>query len=161
VIGIIAAIIAGVAYVGYRMDQAPTSAAAVIDGVECNTQEYSVFHIHAHLDVFVDGQPYTIPAQIGINDNTCLYWLHTHATDGVIHIEAPQTKNFTLGQFVDIWKNTGSRPPPSGNPSIFVNGQPVSGGLSDVQLNAHDEITLVYGTSPSVIPSFYQFPEGE
>ncbi len=29
--------------------------------------------------------------------------MHTHDDDGIIHIEAPVNRTFTLGQFFDIW----------------------------------------------------------
>jgi hypothetical protein len=44
-----------------------------------------------------------VPSQIGIPGN-CFYWLHTHDESGIIHIEAPAHREFTLGQFFDIWK---------------------------------------------------------
>src|SRR5487761_2457629 len=87
-LGIIAAIIAGVAYVTYRSDNTVDTNFASIDGIPCETQEYTTFHIHAHMDIFVNGQHTSIPAQIGL-ENTCLYWLHTHTPDGIIHIESP------------------------------------------------------------------------
>jgi len=78
-----------------------------------------------------------------------------------MHIEAPHAQDFTLGQFLDIWKSTGSSAPPSGDPIIYVNGQVVSTTLATTKLNAHDEVVLVYGNQqPPNIPSFYQFPEG-
>lgn len=159
-IGIVAAIIAGAAYLIHKTDNTVDTAYGAIDGIPCETQEYSTFHIHAHLDVFVNGQHAIVPQNIGIMDNKCLYWLHTHDTSGIMHIESPQEKNFTLGQFVDIWSATGSASPPSGDPTVFVNGQEVSTSLADTQLNPHDEIALVYGQAPPNIPSFYQFAEG-
>lgn len=159
-IAVIAAIVAGVAFYLHKADNTVVSTFSLIDGIPCETQEYGTFHIHAHLDVFVDGHAYPVPALVGIEDNTCLYWLHTHNTDGIMHIEAPQTQDFTLGQFLDVWKSTGSTAPPSGDPIIYVNGQVVSTTLAATKLNAHDEVVLVYGNPPPNIPSFYQFPEG-
>ena len=138
----------------------PSSNFSPIDGIECDTTEHLAFHIHAHLDVFVDGKPTIVTAGIGIKDNTCLYWLHTPSTDGVIHIESPHERGFTLGQFFDVWKSTGNTSPPSGDPIVYKNGQVVSTPLADTNLNAHDEIVLVYGNPPPNIPSFYQFPAG-
>ncbi len=81
-----------------------------IDGIRCDAQEYAVEHIHAHLQLFDRGRGVQIPAQIGIMPIAgCLYWVHTHATDGIIHIEAPTTRAFTLGQFFDIWDKDLSR----------------------------------------------------
>jgi hypothetical protein len=159
-IGVIAAIIAGIAYYTYKSDTNVDTAFPAIDSIPCETKEYLNFHIHAHLDVFVDGHALTVPASIGIEDNTCLYWLHTHSADGIMHMESPQAQDFALSQFLDIWKTTGTNPPPSGEPIIYVNGQVVSTKLSETKLNAHDEIVLVYGNPPPNIPTFFQFPEG-
>jgi hypothetical protein len=133
----------------------------LIDGIECDAPKWTAFHVHVHLDIFVDGHQLTIPAFIGIEDNTCLYWLHTHTPNGVIHIESTQERGFLLVQFFDIWKSTSTGLPPNEEPIIYVNGQAVTTSLKDTPLHAHDEIALVYGNPPTNIPAFYQFPEGE
>jgi len=80
----------------------------------------------------------------------------------VIHIESPKERDFTLGQFFDIWRSTGKGIPPADKePTIYVNGNQTTTKLNDTPLHAHDEIVLVYGNPPSRIPAFYQFPEGE
>jgi hypothetical protein len=162
IIAIIAAIVTTLAVVSYKLDNTKASNSVLIDGIECDTTEYVTFHVHAHLDIFIDGHPLTVPAFIGIKGNTCLYWLHTHTPDGVIHIESPQERGFTLGQFFDIWQSTSiGMPPTDKDPIIYVNGQVVTTSIKDTSLHAHDEIALVYGNPPTNIPSFYQFPEGE
>lgn len=159
-VGIFAGIIVVIAYVGYDLDKAPNSAAQVIDSIACNTNEYTVLHNHAHLDVFVNGNSVSVPSQIGIVDNTCLYWMHAHNDSGVIHMESPKSLEFTLGEFVDIWKATKEFPISGATPKIFVNGKAMNTSLSETKINQHDEIVLIYGNEPSQIPSFYQFPEG-
>ncbi|MDE1878683.1 MAG: hypothetical protein KGI07_09240 [Thaumarchaeota archaeon] len=160
-IAITSAIIASMAIISYKLDNTTTGNVQDIDSVGCDSMEYSVFHIHTHIDIFVNGQPIIVPALIGIKDNTCLYWLHTHKADGIIHIEAPKSRDFSLGEFIDIWKSTSTGLPPTNeNPVIYVNGQAVTTGLKDTMLHAHDEIVLAYGNPPSNIPQFYQFPEG-
>lgn len=159
-IGVIAAIVAGIAYYSYKLDTTIDTEFAAIDGIPCETKEYVTFHIHTHLDVFVDGHALTVPALIGIKDSSCLYWLHTHTGDGIMHIESPKNLNFTLNQFLDIWRTTGTNPPPNSEPIIYINGQVVSTNLSETNLNSHDEIVLVYGNPPPNIPAFYQFPQG-
>jgi len=139
-----------------------TTGTSPIDGIECGKQEFLVFHVHAHLDVFVNGQQLTVPAFIGIRDNTCLYWLHTHTTDGVIHIESPEPRAFTLGEFLDIWDATNNGfPPKDQEPKIYQNGQVVNASSKDLALNPHDEYVLVYGSPPTSIPSSYQFAQGQ
>ena len=47
--------------------QTPSSAIPLtIDGIECNANEQFLFHVHAHLNIFVNGQLMYIPSQIGI-----------------------------------------------------------------------------------------------
>ena len=139
-----------------------------IDGIACNSMEQSAFHIHAHLDIIINGVNFLVPSQIGIPGN-CFYWLHTHDESGIIHIEAPMQRDFTLGQFFDIWNKKLNNDQifnyvaNTNNPlKVYVNGIKVLDGTnySDIKLNAHDEIAIVYGTPPSTIPASYKFPAG-
>ena len=159
-LGVIAAIIATASYFIYSSDNTVDSRFPSIDGIPCETQEYFTFHVHAHIDIFVNDQHIGIPAQVGIT-NTCLYWLHTHTPDGIIHIESPKEREFTVGEFLDILKSTSKISSiPDNEPIIFINGNLVSTKLNDTAMNAHDEIVLVYGNVPQNMPTFYQFPEG-
>lgn len=159
-LGVIAAIVSVAAYVISSSDNTIDTKFPSIDGIPCETQEYSTFHVHAHMDIFVNDQHVGIPAQIGIT-NTCLYWLHTHTSDGIIHIESPKEREFTIGQFLDILRTTSKITSiPDNEPEIFINGNLVSTNLNNTAMNAHDEIVLVYGNVPQNMPSFYQFPEG-
>jgi hypothetical protein len=77
--------------------QTPSSAIPLtVDGIECNVNEQFLFHIHAHLNIYVNGQLMYIPPQIGIIPGKCIYWLHTHDESGIIHIESPIKRDFTL-----------------------------------------------------------------
>jgi len=132
--------------------------------VQCEPVEALVFHIHAHLDVIVDGKSATVPAGIGIKPNECLYWLHTHNTSGVIHIESPREITFTLAQFIQVWDNTPGVSPNfeemtngDKNLRVFVNGIEVKDSFDKIQLSAHDEIVIVSGSVPPSIPSSYEF----
>jgi hypothetical protein len=169
IIGIIA-IIGGVSiYYAKGPHQALIqSAASVIDGIGCNPMEQAVFHIHAHLDIIINGVYFLVPSQIGIPGN-CFYWLHTHDESGIIHIEAPMHRDFTLGQFFDIWNmKLGNSQifnyvANANNPlNVYINGTKVPDGTNyrDIKLHAHDEIAIVYGAPPSTIPTSYTFPEG-
>jgi hypothetical protein len=143
--------------------------ASAIDGIQCNNVEQLVSHIHAHLDIFINGQPYTIPSQIGITDK-CFYWLHTHDESGVIHIESPVAKDYTIGQFFDIWNKKFSNTQILDNIvngkntlNVYVNGNKVNAAVNyrDIKLKAHDEIAVVYGKPPSTIPPKYNFATAE
>ncbi|HTM10774.1 MAG TPA: hypothetical protein VL754_20505 [Verrucomicrobiae bacterium] len=146
------------------MNRAAIAAAAgqPIAGIQCERQEYGDFHIHAHLDIFVDGRPYAVPALIGILESQrCLYWMHTHDDSGIIHIEAPRKRAFTVAQFLELWKATGfGAPERKEAPKIFVDGKRVNKRLDQVELEDHMEIALVYGKESPSIPSSYSFPKG-
>jgi hypothetical protein len=147
-----------------------SSSSLGIDNIRCEVLEHLTFHIHAHLDISINGNPYTIPSQIGIIPNKCLYWMHTHDDTGVIHIESPENRNFTLGQFFDIWNEKFNNTQIFDNIvsnntnntlSVYVNGSKASAvDYRDIKLNSHDEIAIVYGKSPDTISSSYPFQKG-
>jgi hypothetical protein len=133
-----------------------------VDGIKCQSGEQVAFHIHSRLTVFVDGQPNRIPYGVGIADpqlqpglgipfvagGACFSWLHTHAADGIIHIESPVQRIYTLGNFFDIWGQPLSRTqvgPAKGNVTALYNGQVWTGDPRDIPLNAHSQIQLEVG----------------
>jgi hypothetical protein len=151
---------------------AGTSAATAgqaIDGISCQTSEQTLFHIHTHLTIFVNGQQRQVPAGIGIpgavaqqtqagpfiESGSCFYWLHTHAADGIIHIESPVTRTYTLGEFFDEWgqplgpTQVGSA---HGKVTVTVNGQVFKGNPRDVPLGSRENLQVQVGT-PLVAPA--------
>src|SRR5919199_1771201 len=171
VIGIIiaVAISVSVAVASSKFLSSSNASALTIDGIQCNAAEQLVFHNHAHLDIYINGQPYTVPSQIGIIPGKCIYWLHTHDDSGIIHIESPLTRNFTLGQFFDIWKRKFSNTQIFDNisngtntMSVYVNGNKINGNTDyrNINLNEHDQITIVFGRPQPKIPSTYEFQKG-
>ena len=96
-------------------------------GVPLETRETLQHHVHAHLDVFIDGEHRMVPAGIGIVitdpavnrfdelggtsygginppcDQPCISPLHTHDVTGVIHTESPTREDHTLGQLFQLW----------------------------------------------------------
>jgi len=112
-----------VSYEGVPIQTGPDLAAAAstqsatVDGIRCGSTEQLAYHIHAHLAVFDNGTIRALPAGIGIPGSTtqqtgqgpvaaggqCIYWLHTHTADGVIHVESPTQRIYTLGDFFDEW----------------------------------------------------------
>ena len=150
---------------------AETSAATTgqtIDGIGCQTSEQTVFHIHTHLTIFVNGKQRQVPAAIGIpgavaeqtsagpfvDSGTCFYWLHTHAADGIIHIESPVERTYTLGEFFDEWGQPlgpGQVGPAKGKVTAIVNGKVFKGNPRDVPLGSHEDLQLDVGT-PLIAP---------
>jgi hypothetical protein len=147
-----------------------------VDGIGCSTNEQTLFHIHAHLTVFVNGTARQVPAGIGIpgavaqqtaqgpfiDSGTCFYWLHTHAADGIIHIESPVHRTYTLGDFFDEWGQPlgpGQVGPARGRVTALYNGRVYHGDPRAIPLNAHAQIQLEVG-APLVAPESITFPGG-
>lgn len=163
-------------------------ALAVEAGLEPTTREFLDFHVHAHLDVFVNGEPVEVPAAIGINiddpavhefdepagtayggidppcADACISPLHTHSPDGVIHTESAEAEPNTLGQFFVEWDVAldgtcvGGYCEPEAPIQVYLNGEPFEGDPADIELTDGLEIAIVIGTLPAEIPS--GFPTG-
>ncbi|MEV4557627.1 hypothetical protein AB0K51_11595 [Kitasatospora sp. NPDC049285] len=155
---------------------APSGAAAAAAvrqaGLPMLTAEGTALHLHAHLDVYVNGQAVPVPADLGIDEQAGqVSPLHTHDGSGVIHVESPVQADFTLGQFLTEWQVStsadhlgGLRTDADHTLTAYVNGQAVSGDPAAITLHAHDEIALVYGTAADnarvSVPGSYAFPSG-
>jgi hypothetical protein len=161
---VLAAIIIGVVF--YMTTRSSSTETVVnpnyppVDGISCHKGEQTGFHIHAHLTLYVNGQQVPVSQGVGIApDNSCLYWLHTHDSTGVIHIEAPADHSFTLKNFLNIWGNRFSNlnyPEPldanvTQGWTVYVNGKPYTGDFHSIPLKAHTLITLGYN-SPNMKP---------
>jgi hypothetical protein len=90
---------------------------ATIDGLACGGNTV-LTHYHVHMDIFVNGHQYAIPAGTGIfhptvveapyfveaSSSGCTYPNHVHALMGMIHIESPLANAvLTVGDFLDVW----------------------------------------------------------
>jgi hypothetical protein len=146
------------------------------DGISCQTSEQTLFHIHAHLTIFINGQARQVPAAIGIpqpqaqntpqgpfiDNGSCFYWLHTHAADGIIHIESPVKRTYTLGNFFDEWRQPlgpSQVGPEKGHVTVLYDGKVYQGNPRNVPLNAHAQIQLEIG-KPLIGPTTVSFPNG-
>ncbi len=148
-----------------------------MDGISSSATEQVLFHIHAHLRIYLNGTEKLIPYGVGIlgpyqlapsqagpfvADGRAFYWLHTHDETGVIHIESPVRRTFTPGNFFDMWGQplTGNQAgPATGTVTAFVDGQRVAGDPRDIPRDAHSVIQLDVGT-PTVPPRPYTFAAG-
>ena len=138
-----------------------------VDHVYCDQLEQLSYHIHVHLTIWLNGTQVPVPAQVGIaSDTSCFYWLHTHDTTGVVHIEAPTASLLNLQQFLDIWGKEFStlgyqdQLGSSTGWTVWVDGKQISGGFSKVAFQPHMVITIAYN-SPNVKPdTVYNFAAG-
>lgn len=82
-----------------------------------------IMHLHPQLSILVNGTLFSVPAQIGIDPSlwkdhsldkfgmqsmpemnmSVMAPLHTHDDSGIVHVESTINKNYTLGEFLNIW----------------------------------------------------------
>jgi hypothetical protein len=150
-------------------------------GLEMARHEFLVYHIHAHLDVFVNGKAVPVPSAIGINIHDpgvrhgpvsggtgyggikecakpCISPLHTHDFTGVVHVESPTQRVYRLGQFFVEWgvklnaKCVGGYCSPRSKFAVFVNGVRRTGDPARIAFTNLQEIAIVIGPPPDAIP---------
>jgi hypothetical protein len=149
--------------------------------------EFLEYHVHAHLDVFVNGRPVLIPAGIGIDvdnpgvqvqtgpngvtgaggiegcDQPCISPLHTHDLSGILHTETKTPSPNQLGQFFTEWAVrltsdcVGGYCKPGVPIKIYIDGKVETGDPTQIELSDRREIAIVIGTPPATIPM--EFPQ--
>lgn len=67
--------------------------------------ESLTMHIHQMLTITVNGEQILIPANIGL-PNGMMRAIHTHDSSGKVHVEGTCPRDFTLGEFFDVWGQT-------------------------------------------------------
>jgi hypothetical protein len=158
---------------------------AVKAGLKPEVAEQLQFHVHAHLDVYINGQHIIVPAGIGIDidnpgvhtaplyghpayggisvpcDKPCISPLHTHDVGGVLHTESSTRKFNTLGQFFIEWNQplsktqVGTYKAPQTPIAFYVKGKQYTGDPAAIPLSDLQEIAIVIGTPPAQIPSSF------
>jgi len=121
-------------------------------------------HIHARLSISIEGSNFLVPSDIGINRGLWIDHslddynpegmspLHTHDGSGTIHVESVVVRNYTLGEFFDIWGVRLDESCISDHCSndayalrAFVNGERIS-DIRNYVLNDGDEILVEFGS---------------
>src|SRR5207248_10819140 len=127
------------------------------------------FHIHQHLDLYVDGKHVTVPKYIGIAPDrsspsgVIVTEMHTHKTDGVLHVESPKDLKYQLKQFFGEWgvrltsKCLGSFKGSCDNLQVWLNGVKQIGSPANIILKNHEEIAISVGKPPTKIQKSFDF----
>ena len=114
--------------------------------------------------MYVNAKRVLIPPNIGLDQATQTFSpIHTHPDiQGLIHEEAAQPYQFTLGQFFSVWgikfSNDQIGPYKVGNGNVlqvYDNGERVTDPVN-VVLQAHHLFTVGYG-KPGSFPTSYSF----
>ena len=161
-----------------------TLALARAAGLTPEPHEFFAYHVHAHLDILVNGRPVRVPAGIGINiddpavrrgrlpDGTmafggikncgkpCISPLHTHDDSGILHTESQKSHPNRLSQFFTEWRVRLSRTCVGGYcraVKFYVDGKRFTDDPRSITLTDHKEIAIVIGKPPRSIPS--KFPQ--
>ena len=129
--------------------------------VKNESEDKIINHIHTSLNVKLNDNMLLVPNGMGINStlwndhsldkygtksksttfgviNPAMSPLHTHDSSGIIHAESTEIKNYTLGQFLQIWSvNLENR-----NVALLVDGNPVD-VYSSHTLSDNERLTLI------------------
>lgn len=135
-----------------------------LNGVVCGSTEELAYHIHSRLTIYVDGVLKPVPAGIGIvkpvtqgtgataftgaAQGGCYYWLHTHAQDGILHVESPTSKLYPLSDAFAIWGlplSSTQVGPAKGTVIAYVNGKKFTADPQTITLQSHEDIQLDVG----------------
>jgi hypothetical protein len=163
-----------------------TLSLTAIAGLKPETHEFFDYHVHAHLDIFVNARRVRVPGGIGIDitnpavkrlrlpngtfafggisppcKSPCISPLHTHSSDGILHTESQNHRPNELGQFFTEWRVRLTGKCVGGyctEVRFYVNGKRYRRDPRTIQLTDHKEIAIVIGKPPAVIPS--AFPTG-
>jgi len=150
-------------------------------GLVPEVNEHLEYHVHSHLDIFINGKKVRIPAGIGIDTkdpavksgpvpdgstayggivkcpSVCISPLHTHGDYGLLHTETTKPNPNTLGQFFVEWnvrldtRCVGGYCKPD-SIVVYVNGKAYTGDPRRILLADRTEIAIVIGTPPKKIP---------
>ena len=146
---------------------APRSQAAIptgetVDGIHCDAAEGVALHIHPHLTILDHGKPVGIPDDVGRPlGGQCFYWLHTHTGDGIIHVESPAIREFTLGEFFAVWGQplgprdiAGAKPRRGDKVIVYVDGDRYTGDPRKIEFTQHLDIDILIGPPYRKPPPF-------
>ncbi len=112
-------------------------------------------HIHPHIDIEINGEKQLIPTNIGISP-AGMRVIHTHETDGKLHIESPTPHQFVLKDFFLIWGKTFSSTcifehcvDETHELKVYLNDEEQT-DIENVPLKDLDMVKIVYSEKPAV-----------
>ena len=152
---------------------APTDVEAAVHsaGLDMLTAEGTALHIHQHLAVTVVGTAVRVPAGIGIDEQAGrISSIHTHDESGIVHVESPTVRDFTLGEVFDEWQvplgpgRVGAYADGQNGQTVtvFVNQQPYTGDPASIVLADHQDIDIIVARAgdPVSPPAAFDWPQG-
>jgi hypothetical protein len=147
-----------------------------VGGIPCRaTMFINSYHVHVFIGIIDRGKQIALPYAIGMSDPSpaesgfvdtagCYYFLHTHDSSGIVHIESPKNQPLTdsiykLSRLFKVWglqlSSTGLGPL-QGEVHAFVGNVPLKqtvvssyreyrGDPNNIKLKSHEVIWLEFG----------------
>jgi hypothetical protein len=145
-------------YFSMMLQTAPELSAQ--EPAENKTGNDIIMHTHSSLNVTVNGKVLVVPNGVGINStlwndhsldkfgterkattfgmiSPAMSPLHTHDSSGIIHVESTEYRNYTLGDFLNIW----GLPLEGKEISLLINGNSAENYTSHI-LNDMEKMVL-------------------
>ena len=159
--------------------QSPSPTPHSFTTIPCDLLEHTQVHYHAFLQILYQGNQVNIPTDVG-RKLDCFYWLHMHTNEeGIIHVESPADRTFTLGDFFDVWSDWGQAPQPldskhvstftlTGDQKLAVyvdigdgkGPSQFSGDPRTIVIKSHEVITLEISPPQVNPPPAFSWPPG-
>jgi hypothetical protein len=148
----------------------------VVGGLACRPIMFTNdYHVHVYIGIVDRGKQVALPHGIGMNEpgtpvngftNTanCFYYLHTHDSSGIVHVEVPDQRPlsdsaYSLGLVLHVWGLRLSKHrlgPIDGPLHVFVGNVPLKqttvssytrydGDANAIPLKSHEVIWLEFG----------------
>ena len=121
-------------------------------------------HVHTHLTILDGDVPVTVPGNVGHSSRERFAAeLHTHDTSGILHVESPERRTFTLGQFFDEWGvslGAGHAGGLRGELTVWVDGHRFLGNPRSIALEDRRQVVLAVTTIGEVAhrPAPFDWP---
>ena len=89
----------------YALSTTATSCDDPVTEINIGGHSNLALHIHPQLTITINGVQQTIPANLGVEQGI-MRPMHTHDGSGGLHVEGPCKRDFTLGEFFQVWGQT-------------------------------------------------------
>jgi len=142
---------------------------AELAGLENVWGQDLAMHVHTHLSITVDGEPVTVPGDVGHDSATKFAApIHTHDTSGIVHVESPRRETFVLGQLFTEWgvhldqSSVGGLGGGDGRSlTVFVDGSRYGGDPAGIRLVDFEDVALVLAPTGEAVaaPAPFDWPD--
>lgn len=141
---IVAVLIAVVVVAVIALPRPPPNAVNLPDYLSHCVTASLVYHSHPVLVVTISGNVQTIPVTF---DAGCSQPIHTHTSDGVLHVETDQDMNYTLGDWFLLWGHAVNSPSVANLNSTLIFGYKTGQGHT---------LTMTVNGSPDMNPNDFK-----